>query len=189
MSETKLYNLKNRSSSRVVYTIPEMNITRDFALGEVKKVTAEEIRQLSYIPGGARLLEEYLVIEDTEVRDEIGMEVEPEYDLTEEEIIDLIKNGDMDHWEDTLNFAPQGVIDLIKTLSVSLPLTDMNKAQMLKEKTGFDALNAIALENAIKADSEEAEVKSEKPVRKVSSNSTPARKTSTKTVSKAHTAE
>lgn len=184
MSDTKLYNLKNRSSSRVVYTIPEMNISRDFALGEVKKVTEDEIRQLSYIPGGARLLEEYLVIEDTNVREQIGMEVEPEYELTEAQIVDLIKTGDMDHWEDTLNFAPQGVIDLIKQYSVSLPLTDMNKAQMLKEKTGFDALNAIALENAIKADSEEPEAKAEKPVRKATASAAPARKAAAKPVNK-----
>ena len=31
-----------------------------------------------------------------------------------------------------------GVIDLIKSFAVSLPLTDLNKRKALKDKTGFD---------------------------------------------------
>ena len=45
--------------------------------------------------------------------------------------------------KDCLDFAPPGVIDLIKKFSVSLPLTDFQKVNALKAKTGFDAAAAL----------------------------------------------
>ena len=36
-------NVKNRSGSHVVYTIPEIGVRRSFAPGEVKKITYEEL--------------------------------------------------------------------------------------------------------------------------------------------------
>ena len=162
-----MFGLKNRSAGSVCYSVPDLNVRRNFMPGEVKRVPKEEIERLSYEPGGDIILAEYLQIISPEVREDLGMETEPEYDLTETEIVELIKTGDMDHWEDALNFAPAGVIDLIKTLSVSLPLTDLNKAQMLKDKTGFDVMKAIDLENQVKADMADVETAA-KPVRKTS---------------------
>ena len=40
--------VKNRSNSTVVYSIPEMNIRREYAPGETKKVPKEEIEALTY---------------------------------------------------------------------------------------------------------------------------------------------
>jgi hypothetical protein len=67
--------------------------------------------------------------------------------MTEEQIIDLIKTGSLDAFLDCLDFAPVGVIDLLKKFSVSVPLADYDKRQALKEKTGFDV--DIALKNMI----------------------------------------
>ena len=41
MSE-KIYNVTNRSSSLVFYSIPEKNINRQFTAGETKKIYFEE---------------------------------------------------------------------------------------------------------------------------------------------------
>ena len=38
--------IKNRSASTVVYSIPEMNVRRRFAPGEIKTVSKEEIESL-----------------------------------------------------------------------------------------------------------------------------------------------
>lgn len=163
-----LFGLKNRSAGMVCYTVPDMGIMRSFEPGELKKVTKEEIERLSYEAGGDLLLRDYLQIISPEIREDLGMETEPEYDLSETEIAELIVSGDMDHWEDALNFAPAGVIDLIKTLSTTIPLTDMNKAKMLKDKTGFDVMKAISLEEEVKRDLNAPESTSTKPVRKTS---------------------
>ena len=153
MSETtKIYNVKNRSTSRVVYKIPEGNIRREFSPGESKRISFEELEKLSYQTGGRELMANYLQIMSAEATSELGIHTEPEYNMTEEQISDLIRTGSLDAFLDCLDFAPVGVIDLLKTFSVSIPLTDYDKRQALKEKTGFDV--DVALKNK-KADEAE----------------------------------
>lgn len=52
-----IYNVKNRSSSTVVYRIPEDNIRREFAPGETKKIAFGELEKLTYQQGGREMLE------------------------------------------------------------------------------------------------------------------------------------
>jgi hypothetical protein len=58
---------------------------------------------------------------------------------------------------DALDFAPVGVIDLIKKFSVQLPLNDMNKRKALYEKTGFDVTKALIHDEESKAPETEEE--------------------------------
>ena len=51
-----------------------------------------------------------------------------------------------------------GVIDLIKTMAVQLPLTDMAKRKALKEKTGFDVDKALVHIEEEKAEEKEDEI-------------------------------
>lgn len=140
----KIYLVKNRSASRVHYSVPEIGVkSRDFAPGETKKIRKEELEGLSYLPGGRRLIRDFLLIQDAEIREDLIGHVEPEYNMTEKEVKELIVNGSMDEWLDCLDFAPEGVIDLIKTLSVSMPLTDTMKMEEFKKKTGTDLARMI----------------------------------------------
>lgn len=138
-----VYNIKNRSASVVVYSIPEAGIRRSFAPGETKKISFDEIEKLTFQPGGMVILAKFLQIQNEGVINELGMHVEPEYNMSEKDISDLIKTGSLDAFLDALDFAPIGVIDLIKKLSVSIPLTDISKRKALKEKTGFDVDAAL----------------------------------------------
>ena len=54
-----------------------------------------------------------------------------------------MQTGSIEEFLDCLDFAPPGVIDLIKKLSVSLPLVNIQKRQALKTKTGFDCDAAL----------------------------------------------
>ena len=135
-------NVKNRGASVVVYKIPELNIRRSFAPGETKKISYEELEKLTYQPGGMAILTRFLQVQDAQALNSIGARVEPEYHMSEQDIINLIKFGSQDAFLDALDFAPNGVIDLIKKYSISLPMTDMNKKKALKNKFGFD-LDAI----------------------------------------------
>ena len=143
INETTMYNVKNRSSSIVVYRIPETNLRREFEPGEIKRVPFGELEKLTYQPGGRELLENFLQILEEEVTTDLNVHREVEYDMSEAQIRDLLLNGSLDAFLDALDFAPIGVIDLIKTLSVQLPLTDLNKRRALKEKTGFDVDRAL----------------------------------------------
>ena len=144
ITENTTYNVKNRSSSVVVYRIPESNLRREFAPGETKKIPFGELEKLTYQQGGREMLEQFLQIVDEAVTQDLNVHREVEYDMSESQIKDLLLTGSIDAFLDALDFAPMGVIDLIKSLSVSLPLTDFNKRKILKEKTGFDVDKALA---------------------------------------------
>ena len=138
-----MYNVKNRSAGVACYKIPEMGIRRSFQPGEIKKISAEELEKLTYRPGGMAILSNFLQIMDAEAIEKVGLRPQPEYHMSEQDIVNLMKDGSIDEFLDCLDFAPPGVIDLIKKLSVSLPLTDFQKVNALKAKTGFDAAAAL----------------------------------------------
>ena len=143
MDAKKMFKVKNRSTSMVVYNLPEKNLRREFAPGETRTVPFEELEALSFQPGGRELMASFLQIEAVEATRELGIKREPEYDLSEEQIRQLLLTGSLDEFLDCLDFAPVGVIDLIKQMAVALPLTDMNKAAAIKKKTGFDVMQAL----------------------------------------------
>ena len=178
-----MYNVKNRSSSMVYYRIPEANIQREFAPGEIKRITFGELEKLTYQPGGRELLENFLQIVEEEVTTDLGVHRELEYDMSEAQVRDLLLTGSLDAFLDALDFAPIGVIDLIKAMAVQLPLTNLQKRKALKDKTGFDVDKALmhieeeqAEENAGKtaaaAPATERRVKAEEPqtARRTNSN-------------------
>lgn len=143
ITQDTMYNVKNRSSSVVVYRIPETNLRREFAPGETKRLPFGELEKLTYQPGGRELLENFLQIVEEKVTNTLNVHRELEYDMSEEQIKDLLLKGSLNAFLDALDFAPIGVIDLIKVLAVQLPLTDLNKRKALKDKTGFDVDRAL----------------------------------------------
>ena len=143
IEQNTMYNVKNRSSSVVVYKIPETNLRREFAPGETKRVPFGELEKLTYQEGGRELLENFLQILEEEVTTDLNVKREIEYNMSEAEVAELLRTGSLDAFLDALDFAPIGVIDLIKSLAVQLPLTDIDKRKALKQKTGFDVDKAL----------------------------------------------
>jgi hypothetical protein len=143
MSNNVYYNVKNRSAGVATYKIPELGVRRSFQAGEIKKISAEELEKLTYRPGGMAILSNFLQIMEPEAIAKVGLNPQPEYHMSEQDIAKLMMNGSIDEFLDCLDFAPPGVIDLIKKLSVSLPMTDFQKVNALKTKTGFDAAAAL----------------------------------------------
>lgn len=168
-----MFNVKNRSTSVVVYRIPESNLRREWAPGEVKRIPFGELEKLTYQPGGRELIANFLQIMENEVTDDLNVHREPEYNMSEDQVRDLILNGSIDAFLDALDFAPLGVIDLIKTMSVQLPITDMAKREALKAKTGFDVDKAIENDRASKEDSKKETI-ADKPVERRVTESAPA---------------
>lgn len=171
MESSKILKVKNRSASLAVYSIPEINIRREFAPGETKNITYGELEKLSYQPGGRAIMQNFLQIIDPEATGDLGINREPEYDLSEQQIVDLMNNGSLDAFLDCLDFAPVGVIDLIKKFAVSLPLNDINKRDALKKKTGFDVTVALANMQKEKEDAEAPAVETKE--RRVKTESAP----------------
>lgn len=135
--------VKNRGASHVSYRIPEDGIRRSFAPGETKEISYQELEKLTFQPGGMMILTNYLQLIETEALNAFGIHAEPEYHMSETDVANLIKTGTLDAFLDALDFAPVSVVELIKKLSIDIPLMDMNKRKALKEKTGFDVDAAL----------------------------------------------
>lgn len=143
MEENKKYKVTNRSIGLVCYKIPDLNIARRIHPNESIIVTREELEKLAFRPGGKTLIYNYLFIQDAEAIKSLGMKVENEYFLSVEEVIELLKNGSIEQFKDTLDYAPKGILDIIKDQAVKLPLNDYAKREAIRAKTGFDVSAAL----------------------------------------------
>lgn len=135
----------NRDNGSVGYSVPDLGVHRTFQPRESKEISAEELRKLSYLPGGDVIIKEYLIIHNEELLKELLGEVEPEYYYSEDEVKTLLLSGSLAQLQDCLDFAPDGVIDLIKSLAVSLKIDNVSKRKAIQDKTGFNVTRAIEI--------------------------------------------
>lgn len=164
MAEEKMVVVRNRNVGGTGYTL-ENGFHRQFEYNEVKKVPLTELIQLSYAGGGEKILRDYLVIDDKSALDALNLEVEPEYFYSDVEIKKILLEGTLDQLEDTLNFAPGGVIEIIKKMAVDLEIPDTRKRDMITKATGFNINNAINVRHMLAEDQPQEEDK-ETPKRK-----------------------
>ena len=149
METNKTVILQNRSRSTVVYKLDNPPVRRQFAPGQSYKISMEELEALSYRPGGDTMLRNYLVIkkDPDQIKETIG-EVEPEYFLDKE-----------------------GVIELVKQQAIDLPVFDARKRKAIKDKTGLDV--DMALVHIQQAAEDDDEIVSDEPKqRRVSTTQT-----------------
>lgn len=145
LEKNTLIKVTNRGNGRVGYPIPDANgLRRLWHAKESKDIPMDELRKVMWTVGGSYLLKNTLIIENKEAIQELfPTEPEPEYYYTEEEIKQLLLTGTNDQLLDCLDFAPEGVIEVVKNLAVSLKLNDMSKREIIFNKTGFNVTNAI----------------------------------------------
>ena len=154
IKDTDLIVVRNRNNGKTGYTL-DNNFHRDFSFQEEKKVPFEELKRLSYAPGGKYLLDNYLVVENQEALDLLNMKVEPEYFYDEARIRELLFTYDnIDEFADFLDFAPVGAIEIAKTIAIDERIPDVRKREMLSKKTGLNINNAIMVNEIMNADDE-----------------------------------
>ena len=171
IKDDTLINVRNRNNGTTGYTLADgAKETRLWAENEVKKITFAELKRVSYLPGGAELLRDYLVIEDPAAIEalNVGIDIQeqPEYLYTENEIRDLLFNGSLDELKDFLDFSPDGGIEIAKQIAVNEELPDMRKRKIISEATGFNINTAIEINDMMK-DNDVAEEAAPKKQRRV----------------------
>lgn len=151
----KVVKVTNRDNGSVGYYVPDLQVRRNFARNETKNITVEELEKLSYVPGGEYILTHCLKVDDLDVIQEIlNKNLEPEYSYTEKDIDYMLTKASMDEFLDCLDFAPEGVINLLKIRAVETNLNDVSKRKAILEKTGFSVDSAVMI-NAETAEKEE----------------------------------
>ena len=154
LKDTDLISVKNRNNGSTGYTL-DNNFHRDFSYQEEKKVPFEELKRLSYAPGGAFILANYLMVKNEEALDLLNMQIQPEYFYDEKKIREIVmENDNLDLFQDFLDFAPEGAIELAKKIAVEEQVPDMRKRKLLSEKTGLNINNAIMVNEVMNAEDE-----------------------------------
>ena len=148
IDKNKMIKVINKFNGTVGYTIPELNVHRNFYPREKKEISFDELEKLSFIPGGEVILKEYLqIVDEDAIMALFNEKLEPEYHYSEEDVKKLLTSGTLDQFLDCLDFAPDVIKDMIKNLAVEMPLNDMNKRQAILDKFGFDVTKAIEIKN------------------------------------------
>lgn len=145
VADKTLVEVQNLTDHTVVYKSFD-GIRRVFLGQQKKKIRAEELRQLNYSRGGSRLLKEFLSVKNKALAEEFNVSsdsFEHEYNWTAQDVDDMLLSGSEDALKDALDFAPEGIIDLIVQRTVELKLNDVNKRQIISDKTGKDVNNMI----------------------------------------------
>lgn len=158
--------VRNRDRGAVGYTL-DNNFHRNFEPNESKKVPYSELAALQYAPGGAYILEHFLVVEDKTALEALNMTVEPEYFYTEADVRKiLLEPNNMDEFMDFIDFAPEGAIDIAKDIAVKEQIPDVRKREALSKKTGLNINNAIMVNQVMNEGEGEAEAPKERRVKK-----------------------
>ena len=160
-----------------IYKIADKGIRREFKPGQIMSISSEELEELTFQPGGTLILSQFLQIMDLEGIQAARIKTEPEYHMSETDIVKLITSGSLDAFLDALDFAPIGVIDLIKKLSISIPMVDIPKRKALKEKTGFDVEAALKHNEEDKEDNQTTILKQSGERRVQTETAAPGRRT------------
>ncbi len=135
----------NRSDSTVVYSLEELKVRRLFAPNEEKDVPKGEITSLWQTDGGKELIKHELLVDNAAWIEENYPAAPIEYFWREDKVKECLINDSLELFRETLDFAPAGVLEIIKRISWQLPLTDLNKIEAIREKLGFDVLMSIGL--------------------------------------------
>lgn len=158
LDKNTIIRVTNRDNGKVGYTIPDLgNLHREYSANETKEVTMDELRKLSYLKGGNILLKKYFVLDNPEAVAELLGEVEPEYYYSEKEIEKILLEGTIEQFEDCLDFAPAGVLDILKQKAVELKLNDVRKREILRDKLKFNVTTAIEANRYMYEDGEAPE--------------------------------
>lgn len=144
--------IENRSRAVVGFKIPDTKIPKRFVAGEVKEITMGELRQAVQVPGTRLTILNNLIIHDKSAVEELLPEAEPEYFYTVKDVDFLLEQGTLDQLKDALDFAPEGVISLIKERAVKNELNDVKKREAILEATNFNVTGAIEINHLAQVD-------------------------------------
>ena len=154
VEKDRIISLMNRDTGTVGYTLEDTGTHRRFTAGETKQVPFAEIEKLSWAKGGKELLRDYLIIQDKEAAEEILGSVEPEYFYTKETVKKLLTEGTLEQLQDTLEFGPRGVIELVKQEAVELQVNNVAMRKEIQKQTSFNVDKAIEINEESKEDGE-----------------------------------
>lgn len=143
----KVYN----ESGGPFYYVTE-HVKRNFAEGGSREVPLKELKDLILTIGHRGAFEKgYLIIRDERVREIFSLEPLSKYNVGEKEMIEMLKNKDMETLEDFLQYTSDENLEKIVRVAVDLPVKDLNKANLIASYSGYNIISLISEKEEQKA--------------------------------------
>lgn len=144
MDGNRRVSVRSRTEGSVAYKLDSLRVARSWPKsGSVLQISIDELKELMVYPGGEYILRNLVIIEDEAARIEIlGAEVQPEYNYTEDEIKYLLYEAEDNALLDCLDYAPVGVLELIKEFSLEKMPNTTAKIKAINQKLNIN-LNKI----------------------------------------------
>lgn len=143
LKDNMMVEVVNNSTGSVSYYSELSRMNRKWDKPNTKKkISLEELRELVSASGGYELLENFLLIKDIDVREELGLPVDKTYMLDEKEIKAVLKKS-VDVLVDTLENTSESIKEKIAQTAIDTKLSDLDKLEAIQEHTGVDVLFAI----------------------------------------------
>jgi hypothetical protein len=143
LQDNTMVEVTNNSTGSVSYYSEFSRMNRKWDKpNTTKKIALEELRELVSASGGYELLENFLLIKDMDVREELGLPINKEYMLDDKEIKALIKKP-VNVLLDTLENTSDSIKEKIAQTAIDTKLSDLDKLEVIQENTGVDVLTAI----------------------------------------------
>lgn len=110
-----------------------------FAPQAILDIEVDMLERLNFTYGGKVLLRDFLSIKDKDLAMKFGVDedtFENEYNWTTEDVDNVLQNEPLERLLDALDFGPEGILDLIVSRAVALPINDISKMKAISDKTG-----------------------------------------------------
>lgn len=127
----------NRTSGSLAYNIESLRVVRYWKKpGDYLNIAINELLELKTAAGGPTVLEDLVKIEDKEALSVLFPEndIEPEYHYGEAEIDTLLYEAPIEQLLDALDYAPQGVLEIIKTRAINKLPNTTEKIEAIDKK-------------------------------------------------------
>lgn len=141
VNKEKRVKVINRTGGSLAYKIDTLRVTRYWSRpGDYLNISIAELSELRTVRGGNTILRDCVVIEDEEALSVLfpDEDLQPEYKYGIKEVEFLLYEGGTAQLLDALDFAPTGVLDLIKLKSIRKLPNETAKIEAINKKFNID---------------------------------------------------
>lgn len=189
ISDDTLVPIRNIVNCETGYILSSSGRARRLIPGVTMRVSAGELRELFFQPGGSILLQNYINVGNKSLAAEFGVPYDAiEYNWTEADVNKCLLEDEIDVLLDALDFAPQGIVETLKDKAIELEINDRAKIKAIAEKTGVDIDAAIKNKHAYdNSDTNVADKPRQRRVQKTTEKTTTRKRRTTQTKKKTET--
>lgn len=158
--DNRKVNIKNETLGRVGINIPDLKLKRVWERkGVIRQIPYEDLEQAFYEPGVEYMFREgILSIDDMEVKKALGLEPENATEpaniiiLSDEQRKRFLTAMPMHEFRQEVGKLSYEQINSLVDYAIQNEIANLDKCELLKEKTGIDIIKAIQLNREAKED-------------------------------------